>query len=149
MRENFASTADLFRLTKQLNSKYDLYPTFDGKDKTRLATRRRLARIIGLDTPDVTVEEINALAQQLKQIFVSEIIENIKKVRFQYNMSPKTLIIITGSGKFLATEIKNQLNCQTKIYSDLFSNCIKIPRSKIDDVDSCATAFSLAISTYL
>ena len=149
MRENFASTADLFRLTKQLNPKYDLYPTFDGKDKTRFATRQRLARLIGLDTDDVTVEEINALAQQIKQIFVSEIIENLKKVRFQYNMSSKTPIIITGSGKFLAKEIRNQLNCQTKIYSDLFSNRITIPRSKIDDVDSCATAFSLAISTYL
>ena len=64
-------------------------------------------------------------------------------------MSSKTLIIITGSGKFLATEIQNQLNCQTKVYSDLFSNRITIPRTKIDDVDSCATAFSLAISTYL
>ena len=40
IRENFASTADLFRLTKQLNPKYDLYPTFDGKSKTRLATRQ-------------------------------------------------------------------------------------------------------------
>ena len=149
IRENFASTADLFRLTKQLNPKYDLYPTFDGKNKTRLATRQRLARIIGLDTHDVTVEELNALAQQIKQIFVSEIIENLKKVRLQYNMSSKTPIIITGSGKFLAMEIQNQLKCQTKIYSDLFSNRIKIPRSKIDDVDSCATAFSLAISTYL
>ena len=64
-------------------------------------------------------------------------------------MSPRTPIIITGSGKFLAMEIQNQLKCQTKIYSDLFSDWIKIPRSKIDDVDCCATAFSLAISTYL
>ena len=79
IRENFASTADLFRLTKQLNPKYDLYPTFDGKNKTRLATRQRLARIIGLDIHDVTIEELNALAQQIKQIFVSEIIENLKK----------------------------------------------------------------------
>ena len=149
IRENFASTADLFRLTKQLNPKYDLYPTFDGKNKTRLATRQRLARIIGLDIHDVTIEELNALAQQIKQIFVSEIIENLKKVSLQYNMSPRTPIIITGSGKFLAMEIQNQLKCQTKIYSDLFSDRIKIPRSKIDDVDSCATAFSLAISTYL
>ena len=149
IRENFASTADLFRLTKQLNPKYDLYPTFDGKNKTRLATRQRLARIIGLDIHDVTIEELNALAQQIKQIFVSEIIENLKKVSLQYNMSSRTPIIITGSGKFLAMEIQNQLKCQTKIYSDLFSNRIKIPRSKIDDVDSCATAFSLAISTYL
>ena len=149
IRENFASTADLFRLTKQLNPKYDLYPTFDGKNKTMLATRRRLARIIGLDTHDVTVEELNALAQQIKQIFVSEIIENLKKVDLQYNMSSRTPIIVTGSGKFLAMEIQNQLKCQTKIYSDLFSDRVKIPRSKIDDVDSCATAFSLAISTYL
>jgi len=149
VRENFASTADLFRLTKQLNPKYDLYPTFDGKNKTVLATRQRLARIIGLDIHDVTVEELNALAQQIKQIFVSEITENLKKVRFQYNMSPRTPIIITGSGKFLAMEIQSQLKCQTKTYSDLFSNRIKIPRSKIDDIDSCATAFSLAINTYL
>ena len=149
IRENFASTADLFRLTKQLNPKYDLYPTFDGQNKTRLATRQRLARIIGLDAHDVTVEELNALAQQIKQIFVSEIIENLKKVKFQYKMSSRTPIIITGSGKFLASEIQKQLRCQTKIYSDLFSKRIKIPRSKIDDVDSCATAFSLAISTYL
>ncbi|MDA9718766.1 hypothetical protein N9U60_00030 [Betaproteobacteria bacterium] len=149
IRENFASTADLFRLTKQLNPKYDLYPTCDGKNKTLLATRQRLARIIGLDTHDVTVEELNALAQQIKQIFVSEIIENLKKVRFQYNMSSRTPIIITGSGKFLAMEIQSQLKCQIKIYSDLFSNRIKIPRSKIDDIDSCATAFSLAICTYL
>ncbi|MDA9690204.1 hypothetical protein N9V13_07345 [Betaproteobacteria bacterium] len=149
MRENFASTADLFRLTKQLDPKYDLYPTLDGKNKKRLATQQRLARIIGLDINDVTVEELNALAQQIKQMFVSEIIENLKKVIFEYNMSSRMPIVITGSGKFLAVEIQDQLKCQTKIYSDLFAERIKIPQSKIDDVDSCATAFSLAISTYL
>ncbi len=149
MRENFASTADLFRLTEKLSPKYDLYPTLDGENKTRLATRQRLARVIGLDSNDLTVEELNTLAQQIKQIFVSEIIDNLKKVRREYNMSSRTPIVITGSGKFLAVEIQNQLKCQTVIYSGLFSKCIKIPRSKLDDVDSCATAFSLAINTYL
>ena len=76
-------------------------------------------------------------------------IDNLKKVRRKYNISSRTPIVITGSGKLLAVEIQNQLKCQTVIYSGLFSKCIKIPRSKLDDVDSCATAFSLAISTYL
>ena len=149
IRENFASTADLFRLTEKINSKYDLYPTQDGKSKSKLATRQRLARIIGLDANDVTTEELNGFALQIKQIFVSEIIENLEKVRRHYSMCSGTPIIVTGSGKFLAAEIQNQVKCQTIIYSDLFSEHIKIPQSKIDDIDSCATAFSLAISTYL
>ena len=45
-------------------------------------------------------------------------------------MSSRTPIIITGSGKFLAMEIQNQLKCQTKIYSDLFSDRIKIHDQK-------------------
>ena len=49
-------------------------------EKIRRGVRHdKAARIIGLDAHDVTVEELNALAQQIKQIFVSEIIENIKK----------------------------------------------------------------------
>ena len=149
MRESFASTADLFRLTEKLNPKHDLYPTLDGKNKAIPATRQRLARVIGLDSKDLTVSELNTLAQQVKQIFISEIIENLKKVKRQYKMSSRTPIVITGSGKFLAVEIQNQLKCQAKIYSDLFSKYIKIPRSKLDDVDICATAFSLALGTYL
>ncbi len=149
MRENFASTADLFRLTEKFNPKYDLYPTCDGKNKTLLATKRRLARIIGLDANDTFGDELYVLANQIKLAFIFDIVENLKRVKSRYEIKTNIPIVITGSGKFLARELEKQLECEIINLSDLFSDLVRIPKSKRDNVDCCATAFSLAMSAFL
>jgi probable H4MPT-linked C1 transfer pathway protein len=49
MAEYFATMADVYRLTGELNEAHDQTDTADGAEKTVLASAKRLARLIGCD----------------------------------------------------------------------------------------------------
>ena len=49
MNELFATTADVYRLTGELDPRHDAHPAADNGSKDSDATRRRLARMIGMD----------------------------------------------------------------------------------------------------
>ncbi|MGH8502313.1 MAG: hydantoinase/oxoprolinase family protein [Gammaproteobacteria bacterium] len=52
MAEQFATMADVYRLTGDLPQYADMLPSADGGDKTEAASARRLARMLGVDTVD-------------------------------------------------------------------------------------------------
>ena len=54
MNEFFATMADVQRIVGILDEADDLYPAADGQEKSVEASRRRLARMIGLDAEDGT-----------------------------------------------------------------------------------------------
>ena len=57
MNEFFATTADVYRLTGELNPAHDQQPSADHASKDVSATCARLARMIGLDTRDASAEQ--------------------------------------------------------------------------------------------
>ncbi|WP_279387648.1 hydantoinase/oxoprolinase family protein, partial [Paraburkholderia kirstenboschensis] len=73
MNEWFATTADVYRLTGELAPQYDLYPSADNGPKNELASRRRLARMIGRDAHEASPAEWRAFAQRWRELQLREI----------------------------------------------------------------------------
>ena len=60
--ERFATMADVHRILRNIPSSADLGPTADGRERTREASRARLARLVGRDVKDAAPEQWDALA---------------------------------------------------------------------------------------
>ena len=65
MNEWFATTADVYRLTGELDAAHDQQPSADGRAKDLPASRQRLARMIGLDARDAPDEDWRTLRARL------------------------------------------------------------------------------------
>ncbi len=115
MNEWFATTADVYRLTGELDEAYDAQPSADGQPKDRAATQQRLARMIGLDAREASDEEWLAFAQQWRGMQVNEIAAQLARVFDSCSLSPggrgsphsprAPVIVTAGCGAFLVTDI--------------------------------------------
>lgn len=65
MAEHFATSADIFRLTGDLDESADVWPAADGGEKTPAASARRIARLIGEDVEAAPLDEWCRVAEQL------------------------------------------------------------------------------------
>ena len=63
MAEHFATTADVYRLTGELDERHDQHPSADGAEKTLPGSARRLARMIGRDARERPIA-VNSRAVQ-------------------------------------------------------------------------------------
>ena len=145
MRETFATTADLFRITKQLNESIDLYPTCDGKAKTVSASQQRLARVIGMDRKDAKVDEWTQFSRNIISEIVKEITANLTQLEKKYGMNPKTPIIFCGGGIFLSKNFNAYKDRKKIMFHELISNFYTVNSNELYYIDLCASAVSLAI----
>jgi (4-(4-[2-(gamma-L-glutamylamino)ethyl]phenoxymethyl)furan-2-yl)methanamine synthase len=105
MNEFFATVADVHRLTGELNPEHDLYPSADNAPKDLLATRRRLARMIGLDERDGSPEDWLAFARAWRTHQVRELGSQLRRVSLTHGLSPDAPFISAGCGDFLAADV--------------------------------------------
>ncbi|MES2013737.1 MAG: hydantoinase/oxoprolinase family protein [Pseudomonadota bacterium] len=114
--EYFATTADVYRLTGDLLAEDDMADTADGKEKTPVASARRIARMIGHDVEDADMSAWLALANEFKL----QQLTRLKQVAQRHlarlnsnNVSPDSICVVgAGAGAFLAKEIAQQLQVQ-------------------------------------
>ena len=102
--EHFATMADVYRLTGELAKDADMAETADGKDKSVLASARRLARMIGHDVEDRSMETWKDLAVSCKALQVAQIKAAVLK-----HLKPHVPIIGAGAGSFLVKAIADDL----------------------------------------
>lgn len=110
--EYFATTADVYRLTGDLQVADDMADTADGQDKTELASARRIARMIGRDVEDAPMAAWLELAQafKLQQLMRLKAAAESHILRIKNNnQANKITIIGAGAGCFLAKEIASLL----------------------------------------
>ncbi|MDL2336542.1 MAG: hydantoinase/oxoprolinase family protein [Pseudomonadota bacterium] len=126
MNEWFATTADVYRLTGELDPTHDQQPSADGQPKDRAATQQRLARMVGLDARDASDEEWRGFAQAWRDEQVNEIAGQLARVvdaeaalpattgaeahtRFSITAAaatpPAGTIVTAGCGAFLAAAV--------------------------------------------
>jgi (4-(4-[2-(gamma-L-glutamylamino)ethyl]phenoxymethyl)furan-2-yl)methanamine synthase len=105
MNEYFATAADVYRLTGELNPAYDLHPAADHGAKDPAATRQRLARMIGLDERDGTPEDWHAFAQAWRSCQVAELASQLQRVMALHALPVTSTIVSAGCGDFLVTDI--------------------------------------------
>ena len=102
MNELFATTADIYRLSAELDPAHDQQPAADGGAKTAAASRQRLARLIGLDSADGTPADWLALAQVWRSAQVAILQAQLARVVALHGLGPDTLLVTAGCGDFLA-----------------------------------------------
>jgi len=105
MNEFFATTADVYRLTGELDPTHDMYPAADSAGKDSAATRQRLARMIGLDARDATAAEWLAFAHAWRDRQVAELQRQWQRVATLHGLGPDAQVVSAGAGGFLVGEV--------------------------------------------
>lgn len=111
--EYFATTADVYRLTRDLQGADDMADTADGQDKTEFASARRIARMIGRDVDDAPLADWVELAQEFKlqQLMRLKAVAESHILRIKNNnQANKITIIGAGAGYFLVKEIASLMH---------------------------------------
>lgn len=107
--EHFATTADVYRVTGELEESHDLAATADGAGKSLQESTRRLARTLCHDVADAPIEQWTDLAFAFRQLQL----EKLKHaIRGQYSQHVQHLdgpIIGAGAGSFLIEALAQQL----------------------------------------
>ncbi|MEO7338569.1 MAG: hydantoinase/oxoprolinase family protein [Caldimonas sp.] len=104
MNEFFATTADVYRLTGELDAAHDLYPSADNAPKHAEATRQRLARMIGLDQREADAAEWLAFARAWRAAQVAEIGGQLRRVLNEGRFARDAVIVGAGCGDFLVAD---------------------------------------------
>ena len=146
MNEFFATTADVYRLTGELNPAHDQQATADGQPKDIASTQQRLARMVGRDARDASPEQWLALAHCWREAQLHEIAGQARRVADAAALDDAAPVIAAGCGAFLAEAVAERLDrpCLR------FARCIGAPS---DDgpppwagwADVCAPAVSVAL----
>ena len=121
MNEFFASAADVYRLTGELNPAHDLVPSADNAAKDLPATRQRLARMIGLDQRDATPEEWLAFARAWREAQVAELGGQLRRVMAAHGLGRDAVLVSAGCGDFLVGDVLAHASaCMTEPSSPKF-----------------------------
>lgn len=141
MAEYFATMADVFRVTGELNELHDKTDTADGAEKTRSASAKRLARMIGCDYEENELVRWQKLANNLRQQQVARIQQVCEQQLARIELPKNTPIVGAGIGRFLVRQIADNLNLPYQDFSDFFD----VNNNHINYAASdCAPAVALA-----
>jgi probable H4MPT-linked C1 transfer pathway protein len=109
MNEFFATTADVFRLTGELDPAHDHYPPADSGARDEAGSRLRLARMIGHDARDASATEWREFALRWRAQMLAEIRRNLVGVIRRAGLPATAQFVAAGCGAFLVRELAAQL----------------------------------------
>ena len=107
--EHFATTADIYRLTGELDAISDLADTADGKGKTLEESARRLARMLCHDMADASMSEWAELARAFRQLQLEKLVAAAHTQFEVHGLYLEGPIVAAGAGSFLAQALAEQL----------------------------------------
>ncbi len=138
--EQFATTADIYRITGQLANGVDLMETADGAGKDIDASICRLARMIGTDAECHPYrQQWVLLARFFAEAQLQQLMDAVQHVLSRHPEFTGTLVA-AGAGSFLVKEIASRLHYDYVEFSDLLE-CNDETRMKCN---ICAPAVALA-----
>lgn len=129
--EYFATTADVYRLLGELDTRHDMAETADGKGKTLLESARRLARMVGHDWEDKPAQAWRDLAAACMQAQM----QRIKTAMLKHLQADMT-ILAAGAGAFLAQAVAREIGHACEPIS------MRLPAHA--DYGSCLPAYAVA-----
>lgn len=109
MNEFFATTADVYRLTGELDPACDVYPAADQGHKDAAGSRRRLARMVGRDAREAGEADWLAFAQAWRSCQLTETAEQAQRVATQAGLPAGAPLVSAGCGAFLVEALAQQL----------------------------------------
>jgi probable H4MPT-linked C1 transfer pathway protein len=145
MNEFFATSADVYRLTGELDPAHDQAGTADGRGKDAPATRQRLARMVGRDAADAGEAEWLALARWWKDAQVREIEAQLARVAAGAGLPDDAPVIGAGCGAFLAAAIARRCRRPFLRYAEVALSATPQDAALAAWADVCAPAVSVAL----
>lgn len=140
MAEYFATMADVYRLTGDLQEAHDQADTADGAEKTPKASAIRLSRMTGYEFAETDWSLWLSFAQQLKQQ-QKQLITQACLQQIQRSQQPDQLVLIgAGVGRFLVKQIATEQGFQYQDFAEIFQSSAP---GEIDAND-CAPAVAVA-----
>jgi probable H4MPT-linked C1 transfer pathway protein len=145
MNEFFATTADVYRLTGELDPAHDQAATADGRGKDAQATRQRLARMVGRDAADAAAPDWQALALWWKDAQLAELQEQLLRVCASAGLGDAAPLVGAGCGAFLAAELARRTGRPFFRYAELALPAAPADAALAAWADVCAPAVSVAL----
>jgi (4-(4-[2-(gamma-L-glutamylamino)ethyl]phenoxymethyl)furan-2-yl)methanamine synthase len=141
MAEQFATTADVYRLTGELDERYDQHPSADGAEKTTQASARRLARMVGRDARELPLERWQLLATSFRATQLDRIRRAAQQALLRAAVTPAGALVAAGSGAFLVPELARALHRPATVFDRLLNSRIDDPAA----LGVCAPAVAVAM----
>jgi probable H4MPT-linked C1 transfer pathway protein len=121
MAEYFATMADVYRLTGELDELYDQTDTADGAEKTIPASAKRLARMIGCDYSASELPRWQCVAKNLRDQQIARIQGACERHTMRIRLPKDSPLIGAGVGRFLVKQIALNLGRPYQDFSGLFA----------------------------
>lgn len=144
MAEYFATMADVYRLTGELDELHDQTDTADGAEKTVLASARRLSRMIGCDFDPNEMSRWRKLAENLRTQQINKIQRGCERQLARSRLSKSSPFIGAGIGRFLVRQLAKSLGHAYLDFSELFPHPANETDMKAADCAPAAAVASLA-----
>jgi probable H4MPT-linked C1 transfer pathway protein len=119
MMEYFATMADVYRLTGDLNEAHDQSATADGAEKSSLASARRLSRMTGYEFDAKDLALWQCFAEHLRTKQLKLITAACSRQLERRSSHKKTCLIGAGIGRFLVRDIATVLQLDYLDFSEL------------------------------
>jgi (4-(4-[2-(gamma-L-glutamylamino)ethyl]phenoxymethyl)furan-2-yl)methanamine synthase len=107
--ERFATMADVWRLTGDLQEDADPYPAADQRGKSNAESAARLARMLGRDASEAALGEWVTLAQYFADCQVAEIEHAARGLAERDDFPADAPVIGAGCGRFVARQLAERL----------------------------------------
>ena len=141
MAELFATMADVYRITGELDPGKDLMPTADGADKSLPSSGRRLARMLGTDFDEEEPgEDLRMVAEYIADQQLQLIEQKLDHLLELHGMQKEVEIIGAGAGRMLAEKIANR---KAYMYTDM-DTLLGFSAPEFSGLADCAAAFAVA-----
>lgn len=139
--EYFAGMADIYRITGDLEERFDLMPAADGRAKTRYDSIKRLARMLGAeyDNGDDEAPWVE-VARHVAEQQLERIDQAFKRVTGTLQVTVRSNIVAAGAGRFIIEKLARKNNCEVTDFEDL----VPIPDRKLRAANNCSTAVAVA-----
>lgn len=142
MAEYFATMADVYRVTGELNEAHDQTDTADGAEKTVLASSRRLSRMIGCDFFADDLARWRGFADNLRAQQVQKILLACQyRISLADDFPTNSPLIGAGIGRFLVQELAELLG---RSYVDFSTLCPETVIPSALSTADCAPAVAVA-----
>jgi len=141
MAEHFATTADIYRILGWLPEHADQMDSADGGPKTLEASRRRLARMVGMDVAGQSELAWRELAAWCAQAQLASIERGIRLVLSRLPAPTDMPLVMAGAGAFLGKALGQRLERPVVEFHSVFPG-------GTTDQGWCAPAVSVARLLY-
>jgi len=141
MAEYFATMADVYRVTGELNEDHDQTDTADGAEKTAVASARRLSRMIGCDFSPDDMRRWQQFAHNIRSRQLLTLQRGCERQLSRVRASGHPPLVGAGVGRFLVKQLALNLGHSYLDFSDLLPS--PAVQTGITAAD-CAPAVALA-----